>query len=274
MSSRVRKNYPFIRLIVKTAKVSLLLAKRLLADAGGERMMSLAELIVNVLKGNLKISSKTQDVLSRSKVILRKLAKVRRPSHAIQLFNKHYKTVVTFLKHCLPYVNICLKGKSPRRTLENINSDSSQESSDSSIDEDDVDDSSDEYDTASESMNTSRDSSITEDSDTSDTSMESHSSSSLSYKDYRHPTNELTKAKLNYNEVDMCNDHCSQSLRDIQGPPDYYESPGKRKAVSLSGTMSGLKKPKTDNSVFESMVESQSSQSSQSSESSQCFRRK
>ena len=185
-------------------------------------MMSLAELIVNVLKGNLKISSKTCDILSRSKVILRKLAKVRRPSHTIQLFNKHYRTVVTFLKHCLPHLNSCLKGKSPSLPIENIDSDSSQDSSNSSIDQDDMDMdvNSDEYDTASESLNSldfsSRDSSITSDSDT---SMESHSSSSLSFKDSICSTNEVTKTKHTYNEVDMgnvinrcVNDHDSQTF--------------------------------------------------------------
>ena len=71
MSARVKKSYPFVRLIVKTAKVSLLLAKRLLGQATTERLMSVAELIVNVLRGNVKISTSVRNALSRSKVILR-----------------------------------------------------------------------------------------------------------------------------------------------------------------------------------------------------------
>ena len=67
----------------------------------------------------------------------------------------------------------------------------------------------------------------------------------------------------------MCNDHDSQPLRGLPGPPDYCETPSKRKALSTSSNTQDLKKPKTENSVLESMTESQSSQSCQSSQSSQ-----
>ena len=111
MSARVRKSYPFIRLIVKTAKVSLLLARRLLGEANAERLLSVAELIVNVLRGNLKISERVRAALSRSKKTLRKLSRIRKPDHAAKLFNKHYKTVVFFLKQCLPHLQSLFGGK-------------------------------------------------------------------------------------------------------------------------------------------------------------------
>ena len=72
MSARVRKSYPFMKLIVKAAKVSLLLARRLLGQANTERLMCMTEVTVNVLRGGIKISSRIQ-------TILRKLSKVRKP---------------------------------------------------------------------------------------------------------------------------------------------------------------------------------------------------
>ena len=200
-------------------------------------MMSLAELIVNVLKGNLKISSKTCDILSRSKVILRKLAKVRRPSHAIHLFNKHYRTVVTFLKHCLPRLYACLKGKSPSQRIENIHSDINLDNHNSRIHQD-------EYYTTSKSLNSS------------DTSMKSHSST--------YPTNEVTKAKHACNEVDMCNvinrstnDHDLSTVGDLpnsadnSGTTDYYsQTIRKRKALSMSSNAQDLKKNKDCEGCF------------------------
>ena len=111
MSARVRKGHSFVRLIVKTAKISMLMARRLLSTASSERTLCVTELIVNVLRGNLKISDKTKKALSKSKMILRKLSENVCPSKASELFHRHYKTVVFFLKQCLPYLERLLSDK-------------------------------------------------------------------------------------------------------------------------------------------------------------------
>ena len=62
------------------------------------------ELIVNVLEGNLKISRKTRETLTSSKKILRKLSQAKSPNQATRAVHTHYKTVVKFLKLCLPHL--------------------------------------------------------------------------------------------------------------------------------------------------------------------------
>ena len=124
--NKVQACLDFFEVLVKAYREGPLLSKVILQRAKKEQVFCIADVIVNTLVGNIPLPSSVQTELRRSKRILRKLSRVAQRSHNQQndqqhqhktkqkipsrpsLFRKvcleHYKTVVLFLRICLPHL--------------------------------------------------------------------------------------------------------------------------------------------------------------------------
>ena len=76
MSKRVEKCISFLELLIRTYRMTAHLSRTLLADATREHVLCLTEVILNTLEGNLELSSNTLSELSRTKRVLRKVARL------------------------------------------------------------------------------------------------------------------------------------------------------------------------------------------------------
>ena len=112
MSARLKRCLAFLELIVNTGKVSTTLTRCLLEEASKDQATCVIEIVINTLRGNIKIPNSVKNRLSRSKVVLRKLSVFQDPSRrseAPQALGRHYKTVVLFLSQCIPFIRIIAK---------------------------------------------------------------------------------------------------------------------------------------------------------------------
>ena len=137
--NRVQSCIDFFEILVKAYREGPLLSRVLLQRARKEQVLCIADVIVNTLEGNIPLPVSVQSELRRSKRILRKLSRVAQennnnqnhhnqqddqhktiqtstsaPSRKSQ-FRKvcidHYKTVVTFLRICLPHLQRVLSSE-------------------------------------------------------------------------------------------------------------------------------------------------------------------
>lgn len=120
MSSSVKKCLPFLQLIASSGQLSSKVGKNLIKSASRNQVLCIAEMFVNVLAGNLKVSSQTINTLARSKKILRKIRMLAlKFNHAKlrQTYMAHYKSVIKCISECVPYLT-AVEGKASNDTLE------------------------------------------------------------------------------------------------------------------------------------------------------------
>ena len=111
MSRRMRRARGFIALVTSAADVSPGLTKSLLLKAKDNEVLSVIELVVNALAGNIEFNDASRLELLKSKCILKRLALQNSPSQAREIILRHYKTVIKLLRLCAPFLTDILQRK-------------------------------------------------------------------------------------------------------------------------------------------------------------------
>lgn len=114
MSSSVKRCLPFLRLIASSNPLSYKTGKNILKSATRNQVLCIAELFVNVLVGNLKVTNQTANILARSKKILRKVRALAVKFNHVklrQVYMTHYKSVIKCISECLPYLQAAVAKK-------------------------------------------------------------------------------------------------------------------------------------------------------------------
>lgn len=76
MSAKVDACYTFLELLAHTYRMAPRTARALLLDMKRDQILCIAELILNTLAGNLKISDQPQKELARFKTMMRKVERI------------------------------------------------------------------------------------------------------------------------------------------------------------------------------------------------------
>ena len=127
MSTRVRRCLAFIDLVLNSSKVSPLLSRSLLVEAKAEQVLCIIELVVNTLQGNLDISTEARDSLFKSRVILRQLSLLEEPETAREALRRHFRTVLTFLRLCRPFLQRSLGDNQREASKRNVREEEDEE---------------------------------------------------------------------------------------------------------------------------------------------------
>lgn len=104
MSKRVRENRNFLSLLYKA---DFKQRRALLESISKDQLLTLCELVLNVIKGVIPVSQASKDKLRRYAKILRTLAEKRSVSRRkkIDLLVKHHRLVPTLLQACKKFID-------------------------------------------------------------------------------------------------------------------------------------------------------------------------